>query len=133
MDLATLIGLIGTMIVVVATVVVGGQPTVFVNTPSMIIVLGGTVMVTMMKFSLGQFLRMLRSAAGIDIFAVRLIEKNRGRKAQGLEQLRRDDQRLAKHSLLRGCGVSVVVVLQCVEAAAMDGEHHPRDRIVFIR
>ena len=56
MDLATLIGLIGAMVVIVATVVVGGQPTVFVNTPSMIIVLGGTIMVTMMKFSLGQFL-----------------------------------------------------------------------------
>lgn len=56
MDLATLLGLIGAMLVVVVTVMLGGQPTVFVNTPSMVIVLCGTIMVTMMKFSLGQFL-----------------------------------------------------------------------------
>ncbi len=56
MDLATLIGLVGAMVVVAATIIVGGQPVVFINLPSMIIVLGGTIMVVMMKFSLGQFL-----------------------------------------------------------------------------
>lgn len=80
MDLATLVGLMGAMLVVMATILVGGQPMVFVNTPSLIIVLGGTVMVVMMKFSLGQFL----SAASVAVkaFAFRqetpeaLIEKS---------------------------------------------------------
>ena len=65
MDLATLIGLTGAVAVVVVTVLLGGQPTVFVNTPSMVIVLCGTVMVTMIKFSLSQFL----SAASVAIKA----------------------------------------------------------------
>ena len=56
MDLATLIGLIGAFGVVGAAIVIGGSAGVFVNVPSLIIVMGGTVMVTMMKFSLSQFL-----------------------------------------------------------------------------
>ena len=56
MDIATLIGLIGACAVVVVTVLMGGQPGVFVNAPSLVIVIAGTIMVVMMKFSLGQFL-----------------------------------------------------------------------------
>lgn len=80
MDLATLIGLTGAMMVVVVTILLGGQPIVFVNMPSIVIVMCGTLMVTMIKFSLGQFL----SAAGVAMkaFAFRqdtpesLIEKS---------------------------------------------------------
>ena len=80
MDLATLIGLTGAMLVVVITIAVGGQPMVFVNTPSLIIVLCGTLMVTMIKFSLGQFLSAAKVA--VKAFAFRqdteesLIEKS---------------------------------------------------------
>ena len=56
MDIATLIGLLGACAVVVITVLLGGQPGVFVNAPSLVIVMAGTVMVVMMKFTLGQFL-----------------------------------------------------------------------------
>ncbi len=63
MDLATLIGLVGAMAVVVVTVLLGGQPIVFVNAPSLVIVLCGTVMVTLMKFSVGQFLGATKVAA----------------------------------------------------------------------
>lgn len=56
MDIATLIGLIGACAVVVVTVLMGGQPGVFINAPSLVIVIAGTVMVVMMKFSLSQFL-----------------------------------------------------------------------------
>lgn len=56
MDLATLLGLIGAVVVVAVTVFIGGQPVVFVNVPSLVIVVVGTLMVVMMKFSLGQFL-----------------------------------------------------------------------------
>lgn len=57
MDLATLIGLIGAFAVVLASILIGGSPTSFVDLPSLLIVLGGTVLVTMMKFSLAQFAR----------------------------------------------------------------------------
>ena len=56
MDLATLIGLIGAFGIVLTSIMLGGSAGTFINTPSLLVVLGGTVLVTMMKFSLGQFL-----------------------------------------------------------------------------
>ena len=56
MDLATLIGLFGAFAVVLTSIMLGGSAGTFVNGPSLVVVLGGTVMVTMMKFSLGEFL-----------------------------------------------------------------------------
>lgn len=56
MDLATLIGLIGAFGIVMASIILGGSAGTFVNVPSLLVVLGGTIMVTMMKFSLGKFL-----------------------------------------------------------------------------
>ncbi|HWM29943.1 MAG TPA: flagellar motor protein PomA [Woeseiaceae bacterium] len=55
MDLATLIGLIGAMAIVLAAILVGGSAGSFIDTASILLVLGGTVLVTMMKFSLGKF------------------------------------------------------------------------------
>ncbi|PIE38645.1 MAG: flagellar motor protein PomA [Gammaproteobacteria bacterium] len=56
MDLATLIGLVGAIGIVLAAIFTGGSALVFINVPSILIVLGGTVMVVMMKFTLQQFL-----------------------------------------------------------------------------
>lgn len=55
MDLATLIGLIGAFAVVMTSIMLGGSASTFINVPSITVVVGGTVMVTMMKFSLGEF------------------------------------------------------------------------------
>ncbi|MDY6943768.1 MAG: flagellar motor protein PomA [Pseudomonadota bacterium] len=55
MDLATLIGLIGAIGVITAAILVGGSAGVFLNIPSILIVVGGTVMAVLMKFSIGQF------------------------------------------------------------------------------
>lgn len=65
MDLATLIGLIGAFAIVLTSIVLGGSPGTFVNTPSLLVVFGGTFLVTMIKFSLGSFL----SAAGVAVKA----------------------------------------------------------------
>lgn len=65
MDLATLIGLVAAFGIVLASIVLGGSAGTFVNTPSLLVVLGGTIAVTMMKFSLGKFL----GAAGIAVKA----------------------------------------------------------------
>ena len=65
MDLATLIGLIGAFAVVLTSIALGGSPSTFVNYPSLAVVLGGTMLVTMMKFSLSNFL----SAASIAVKA----------------------------------------------------------------
>lgn len=56
MDLATFIGLIGAFAIVLASILIGGSASTFINTPSLLIVLGGTSLVTMMKFSLSQFM-----------------------------------------------------------------------------
>lgn len=62
MDLATLLGMIGAMGIVVAAILTGGSAPLFVNVPSILIVIGGTFLVVMVKFSLGQFLGAFRVA-----------------------------------------------------------------------
>jgi len=55
-DLATLIGLIGAFGIVLASIFVGGSAMTFINVPSLLVVVGGTIGAVMMKFTLGQFL-----------------------------------------------------------------------------
>lgn len=56
MDIATLIGLLGAIGIVITAMLQGGPIITFINVPSILIVLGGTIMVVMVKFSLFQFL-----------------------------------------------------------------------------
>ena len=55
MDLATVIGLIGAVIIVSVAVFLGGSPGMFLDLPSFLIVLGGTSFVVMSKFGLNQY------------------------------------------------------------------------------
>jgi len=50
-DPATLIGLLGALALVVGALMLGGAPLAFVDTPSVLIVLGGTAMLTMASFT----------------------------------------------------------------------------------
>lgn len=56
MDLATLLGLLSGFGVIIGAIAVGGSALLFINTPSLIIVLGGTIAATLMQFPLGNFL-----------------------------------------------------------------------------
>ncbi len=56
MDLATLIGLLGAFGVITGAIVTGGNVGLFLNLPSVLIVIGGTMMATLMMFPLGNFL-----------------------------------------------------------------------------
>jgi len=56
MDLATLIGLVSVIGVVVGAILIGGDIGIFINVPSLIIVIGGTLAATIIRVSLGQFL-----------------------------------------------------------------------------
>lgn len=56
MDLGTLIGLVGGFAVIVFAMVLGGGIGIFVDVPSVLIVLVGSLIVAMMKFNLGTFL-----------------------------------------------------------------------------
>lgn len=68
MDLATLLGFLGAFGVVAAAVFFGGSATVFFNVPSILIVLGGTFLVVLMKFSLAQFLGAFKVATRAFIY-----------------------------------------------------------------
>ncbi|MDX1735816.1 MAG: flagellar motor protein PomA [Halioglobus sp.] len=79
MDLATLVGMLGAIGIVLAAMLTGGSALVFVNVPSLLIVLGGTFMVVMIKFSLSQFFGAFKVAARAFVFKLdspeELIEK----------------------------------------------------------
>ena len=70
MDLATLIGLIGTCIVVGTAIVLGGSVGAFVDTASVVLVVGGTLLVTLMKFSFRQFANATKVAIKAFIYRV---------------------------------------------------------------
>ncbi len=53
MDLATLIGIIGAIGAIIISIMMGGEMGMFVNAPGLMIVVGGTFAVTLMKFPLG--------------------------------------------------------------------------------
>lgn len=49
MDLATVIGILLSIALVLAAIIMGGSPIMFVNVPSMMVVVGGTLGVTLMR------------------------------------------------------------------------------------
>ncbi|MGO1296814.1 MAG: flagellar motor protein PomA [Vibrio sp.] len=55
MDLATLLGLIGGLAFVIMAMILGGSIMMFVDVTSVLIVVGGSIFVVMMKFTMGQF------------------------------------------------------------------------------
>lgn len=63
MDLATLVGIIGSLALIVIAMLMSGELGMFVDGPSLVIVVGGTVFAVMAKFGLGQFLSAGKVAA----------------------------------------------------------------------
>ncbi|MGO2354680.1 MAG: flagellar motor protein PomA [Marinomonas foliarum] len=68
MDIATLIGLIGSFIVIISAIFVGGSAGMFVNMPSILIVLIGSLFVVLMQYPLSQFLSAGKVAAKAFMF-----------------------------------------------------------------
>ena len=62
MDLATLIGLLIAWVLVIGTIALGSGALVFINIPSLVIVLGGTIAVVMMRFTLAQAIGSIKMA-----------------------------------------------------------------------
>lgn len=63
MDLATLVGLVGAFGIVAWSMMSGGSMDMFINAPSLMIVMVGSLFVVLMKFNLGQFLGAIKVAA----------------------------------------------------------------------
>ncbi|CAE6954508.1 COG1291 Flagellar motor component [Vibrio sp. B1REV9] len=68
MDLATLIGLIGGFAFVIMAMVLGGSIGMFVDVTSILIVVGGSAFVVLMKFTVGQFFGATKIAGKAFIF-----------------------------------------------------------------
>ncbi|GEM75613.1 flagellar motor protein PomA [Vibrio sagamiensis] len=68
MDLATLIGLIGGFAFIIMAMVLGGDINIFVDVTSILIVVGGSTFVVLMKFTVGQFLRATKIAGKAFMF-----------------------------------------------------------------
>ena len=71
-DLASLVGLVGAFGIVIFAMILGGDITMFVNVPSLLIVIVGSLFAVMMKFELGQFLAAGKVAG--KAFAFKLIK-----------------------------------------------------------
>jgi chemotaxis protein MotA len=70
LDLATLFGLVGTLVVVGTAIVLGGSVGAFVDSAAIVLVIGGTLLVTLMKFSFPQFLNAAKVAIKAFIYRV---------------------------------------------------------------
>ncbi|WP_428242236.1 flagellar motor protein PomA [Gynuella sp.] len=62
MDLATIVGLIGALAMIIMSMVLGGNLGMFYNLPSILIVVVGSIFVVMQKYSLEQYLGAMKIA-----------------------------------------------------------------------
>ena len=74
MDLATIVGIIGALALILISMLMSGELGMFVNGPSLVIVVGGTVFAVMAKYGLGQFLGAVKIAG--KSFSVKLPNPN---------------------------------------------------------
>lgn len=84
MDIASLIGMLGAFGIVLAAIFLGGSAGMFMNIPSMLIVIGGSLFVVLIKFTLVQFLGAI-SVVGVGS----AIPRNQGIGPDGLAANRR--------------------------------------------
>jgi chemotaxis protein MotA len=62
MDIATIVGFIAGISLVLISIMMGGSIAIFINVPSMILVLGGTIASTLINFPLGDVLGVFNTA-----------------------------------------------------------------------
>ncbi|MBS3798073.1 flagellar motor protein PomA [Pseudoalteromonas sp. BDTF-M6] len=79
MDLATIIGILGAIGFVVMSMVLGGDVSMFYNTPSVLIVFGGSLFIVLANYTMGQFFAIGKVAGKAFMFKIEspdeLIEK----------------------------------------------------------
>ena len=65
MDLATLIGLVGGFVIVLIAIFLGGSFMAFVDLPSVLIVVGGAITATVLRFTLGDVMVALKTGIAV--------------------------------------------------------------------
>ncbi|MBU0483896.1 MAG: MotA/TolQ/ExbB proton channel family protein [Proteobacteria bacterium] len=71
MDLATIIGLVSGTVILLAAILLGGSPMMFVNIPSVLIVGGGTLATAFIRFSMGDVINSVKVA--VNVFSSKLV------------------------------------------------------------
>ncbi|XOV86882.1 MAG: flagellar motor protein PomA [Pseudomonadota bacterium] len=113
MDLATLLGMLGAIGVLIAAVVSGGSADLFINVPSILIVLCGTLLIVLIKFNMKQSLRAVSVAkraffnklASPDELIDKIIELNAVARREGLLAL--ENYEVTNQFLQRGINLMV--------------------------
>lgn len=112
MDLATVLGLVAGVSVVGLAIVFGGSPGMFVNVPSMLIVIGGTIAGILIRFPLAEVVNALKlgtsnafqqqteSTVGLIDEAVELAELSRTKGQLALENAPINNEFLRKGALM---------------------------------
>ncbi len=62
MDFATLVGLLGAFGIIIVAMILGGSAIIFINIPSLLIVVVGTIFAVLIKFPMGHFLAAFKIA-----------------------------------------------------------------------
>lgn len=115
-DPAAPLGVLAAVAVIAAAISLGGQPQAFIDGPSMIIVLGGTLAVTLTSFPLREFVRApailadamsLRPMPTPNAVAIDCVELAAAARSHGLIALERDMARLPHCPVLRR-GISLL-------------------------
>lgn len=70
MDIATIIGIVSGMGFVLATILMGSGLGLFINIPSVLIVLGGTIAATLIAYPLNDFLKVIGMAIRVFMFKI---------------------------------------------------------------
>ena len=115
-DVATLIGVSGAFLVIGAAMVLGGSPGSFVNLPAILIVVGGTFLVTTVSFSMAEVVHaqrvMLRAvvyhAESPRTAALRILKLADGARRIGLLALQ-NDLKGSRHSRFLTHAISLVI------------------------
>ena len=68
MDIATLVGLLGAIAMVLTAMIIGGSIVTFIDVPSILIVVVGTHFVVLMKYSIGEFVGAANSGMKVLFF-----------------------------------------------------------------
>ena len=109
MGLATIIGITGGFALVLSAMVLGGSVGSFVDAPAVLIVLGGTFMVTLASFSLGELTRafgvmwraILTRTTAPNVAAYRIMELAEKARRDGVLGLQLSDDEASQEVFLR--------------------------------
>ncbi|MGF1608440.1 MAG: motility protein A [Kiloniellales bacterium] len=115
-DIATILGVIGAFAVIGTAMAVSGSPSSFVDVPAMLIVVGGTFLVTTISYSLGEIWRaqsvMLRAvvyhAEQPDLAALRVLALADAARRQGIFTLQSHLSGLRNNRFLQQALIMVV-------------------------